>query len=149
MGNFSENKVFWGAFFAWLIAQVLKGLLNLYKHKRWDFRRFVGAGGMPSSHSAFVSALATGVGLTDGWASTTFAMALVFSAVVMYDAAGVRLAASKQAATLNKMVKELFNEREFHHERLKELIGHTPVEVIVGALLGIFIGWWLVGGKKV
>ncbi|NLY92026.1 MAG: divergent PAP2 family protein [Firmicutes bacterium] len=149
MNNFTSNTVFWSAFFAWLTAQVLKGLLNLYKYKKWDFRRFVGAGGMPSSHSAFVSALATGVGLTDGWASTNFAMALVFSAIVMYDAAGVRLAASKQAATLNKMVKELFDEREFHHERLKELIGHTPIEVIVGALLGIFIGWWLVGGKKI
>jgi acid phosphatase family membrane protein YuiD len=100
---------------------------------------------MPSSHSAFVSALATGVGLTDGWASTSFALALVFSLIVMYDAAGVRLAASKQATILNKMMQEFFDEREFHHERLKELIGHTPVEVIVGALLGIFIGWWLVG----
>lgn len=145
MGNFSDNTVFWSAFFAWLIAQGLKGLLALYKHKRWDFRRFVGAGGMPSSHSAFVSALATGVGLTDGWASTSFALALVFSLIVMYDAAGVRLAASKQATILNKMMQEFFDEREFHHERLKELIGHTPVEVIVGALLGIFIGWWLVG----
>ena len=147
MGRFSENTVFWSAFFAWLIAQVLKGLLALLRHKKLDCRRFVGAGGMPSSHSAFVSALATGVGLTEGWASTTFALALVFSLIVMYDAAGVRLAASKQAKTLNKMVKELFDEREFHHERLKEFIGHTPVEVIVGALLGILLGYWLVGIK--
>jgi acid phosphatase family membrane protein YuiD len=145
--GFSENTVFWSAFIAWLVAQILKGLLSLVKHKKMDFRRFVGAGGMPSSHSAFVSALATGVGLTEGWASTSFALALVFSLVVMYDAAGVRLAASKQARVLNKMVKELFDEREFHHERLKEFIGHTPVEVIVGALLGVFFGWWLVGGK--
>lgn len=145
MGGFSENTVFWSAFFAWLIAQLLKGLFAIYKYKKLDFRRFVGAGGMPSSHSAFVTALATGVGIREGWASTTFALALVFSLIVMYDAAGVRLAASKQAATLNKMVKELFDEREFHHERLKELIGHTPVEVIVGALLGILIGWLLVG----
>ncbi|HBL35498.1 MAG TPA: acid phosphatase [Firmicutes bacterium] len=147
MANFSDNTVFWSSFLAWLIAQVLKGLLAICTHKRLDFRRFVGAGGMPSSHSAFVSALATGVGLTDGWASTTFALSVVFSLIVMYDAAGVRLAASKQAATLNKMVTELFDEREFHHERLKEFIGHTPVEVIVGALLGILTGWWLVGVK--
>ncbi|NLM36928.1 MAG: divergent PAP2 family protein [Firmicutes bacterium] len=147
MGRFSENTVFWSAFLAWLVAQILKGLLSLIKQKKMDFRRFVGAGGMPSSHSAFVSALATGVGLTDGWASTSFALALVFALVVMYDAAGVRLAASKQAQVLNKMVQELFGEREFHHKRLKELIGHTPVEVIVGALLGIFFGWWLVAGK--
>ena len=96
---------------------------------------------MPSSHSAFVSALATGIGLTDGWAASTTALAIVFALVVMYDAAGVRLAASKQAATLNKMVEELFGEGEFHHERLKELIGHTPVEVIVCALLGIAVGY--------
>ena len=147
MGGFSENTVFWSAFLAWLVAQILKGLLSLIRHKKMDFRRFVGAGGMPSSHSAFVSALATGVGLTDGWDSTNFALALVFSLVVMYDAAGVRLAASKQARVLNKMVQELFDEREFHHERLKELIGHTPVEVIVGAVLGILFGWWVVAGK--
>lgn len=147
MGGFSENTVFWSAFLAWLVAQIIKGLLSLIRHKKMDFRRFVGAGGMPSSHSAFVSALATGVGLTDGWDSTNFALALVFSLVVMYDAAGVRLAASKQARVLNKMVQELFDEREFHHERLKELIGHTPVEVIVGAVLGILFGWWVVAGK--
>jgi len=146
VGGFSENTVFWSAFTAWLVAQILKGLLFLFKHKKMDFRRFVGAGGMPSSHSAFVTALATGVGRTEGWASTSFALALVFSLIVMYDAAGVRLAASKQARVLNKIVQELFAEREFHHERLKELIGHTPVEVIVGAVLGIFFGWWLVAG---
>ena len=147
MTSFSDNTVFWSSFIAWLITQVLKGLISLYTKKRLDFRRFVGAGGMPSSHSAFVSALATGVGLTDGWASTTFALSVVFALIVMYDAAGVRLAASKQATILNKIVTELFDEHEFRHERLKELLGHTPVEVIVGACLGILTGWWLVGGK--
>ncbi|HBG17604.1 MAG TPA: acid phosphatase, partial [Firmicutes bacterium] len=122
MGKFSDNIVFWSAFIAWIIAQFLKGIFAFYKYRKMDFRRFVGAGGMPSSHSAFVSALATGVGLNDGWASTTTALAIVFALVVMYDAAGVRLAASKQAATLNKIVDELFDEGEFHHEHLKELL---------------------------
>ena len=128
MGKFSDNIVFWSAFIAWIIAQFLKGIFAFYKYRKMDFRRFVGAGGMPSSHSAFVSALAT-----------------VFALVVMYDAAGVRLAASKQAATLNKIVDELFDEGEFHHEHLKELLGHTPVEVIVGSLLGIVISYWMIG----
>jgi len=141
LGSFSENSIFWNAALAWLIAQFLKGIITFCLKKKLDFRRFVGAGGMPSSHSAFVSALATGIGLTDGWAASTTALAIVFALVVMYDAAGVRLAASKQAATLNKMVEELFGEGEFHHERLKELIGHTPVEVIVCALLGIAVGY--------
>jgi hypothetical protein len=143
--NFSKNTVFWSAFIAWALAQFLKGLFALYKYKRLDFRRFVGAGGMPSSHSAFVSALATGIGLKDGWASTTFALAVVFALIVMYDAAGVRLAASKQAATLNKIIDELFDEGEFHHEHLKELLGHTPIEVFAGSLLGIVISCWFVG----
>ncbi len=145
MGKFSDNIVFWSAFIAWIIAQFLKGIFAFYKYRKMDFRRFVGAGGMPSSHSAFVSALATGVGLNDGWASTTTALAIVFALVVMYDAAGVKLAASKQAATLNKIVDELFDEGEFHHELLKELLGHTPVEVIVGSLLGIVISYWMIG----
>ena len=145
MGSFSDNSIFWNALLAWLIAQLLKGIITFYQKKKLDFRRFVGAGGMPSSHSAFVSALATGIGLTEGWASSTTALAIVFALIVMYDAAGVRLAASKQAATLNKMVKELFAEGEFHQEHLKELIGHTPVEVIVGALLGITIGYLMTG----
>lgn len=141
MGRFSDNVIFWNAFFAWLIAQFLKGVITLYKNKKLDFRRFVGAGGMPSSHSAFVSALATGIGLTEGWASPITALAIVFALIVMYDAAGVRLAASKQAVTLNKMVEELFDEGEFRQEHLKELIGHTPVEVIVGSLLGITLSY--------
>ncbi len=145
MENFSNNTVFWSAFLAWAIAQFLKGLFALYKYKKLDFRRFVGAGGMPSSHSAFVSALATGIGLKDGWTSTTFALAVVFALIVMYDAAGVRLAASKQAATLNKIIDELFDEGEFHHEHLKEFLGHTPIEVFAGSLLGIAISYWLVG----
>ncbi len=135
----SYNHVLWTTLFAWLLAQFLKGVLNFIKEKRINFRRFVGSGGMPSSHSALVASLATSIGVTQGWDSVAAALAIIVAMVVMYDAAGVRLAASKQAATLNKIVDELFEAGEFHQERLKELLGHTPVEVIAGALLGIVI----------
>lgn len=143
--GFLENVIFWNALLAWGIAQILKVLFELRHHKKLNLRRLVGAGGMPSSHSAFVSALTTGIGMEEGWSSPITALAVVFALIVMYDAAGVRLAASKQAATLNKIIDELFAEGEFHHERLKELLGHTPVEVIIGALLGILVSYWRIG----
>lgn len=139
IGEFRYNQVFWVSFAAWFIAQTLKGLLSFAKTRKVDFRRFVGAGGMPSSHSAFVCSLAYCIGETEGWSSGVTALAIVFAFIVMYDAAGVRLAASRQAASLNKLMDELFEEGEFHQERLKEFLGHTPVEVFCGALLGIFI----------
>ena len=94
---------------------------------------------MPSSHSALVAALATGVGQTIGWESTEFAIATIFAGIVMYDAAGVRQAAGKQARLLNQIVDELFQEQEFNEDRLKELLGHTPFQVIVGFILGVAI----------
>ncbi len=133
------NHILWTTVTAWLIAQILKVLFCYIKEKKINFRRLVGAGGMPSSHSALVASLATSVGLSEGFNSVNTAIAIIFAFVVMYDAAGVRLAASRQAATLNKIIDELFEEGEFHQERLKELLGHTPVEVIVGAGLGIIL----------
>lgn len=133
------NHIIWSSLIAWFIAQFLKGVFFFVKEKRVNFRRFVGAGGMPSSHSALVASLATAVGIQEGWDSTGAALAIIFALIVMYDAAGVRLAASKQAITLNKMIDELFEEGEFHQEHLKELLGHTPVEVFAGAALGIVI----------
>ena len=133
------NNVLWTAIFAWFLAQFLKGVFYFVKEHRINFRRFVGAGGMPSSHSALVASLATAIGLRLGWDNSLTAIAIIFALIVMYDAAGVRLAASRQAATLNKIIDELFEEGEFHQERLKELLGHTPVEVFAGAALGIVI----------
>lgn len=99
---------------------------------------------MPSSHSALVTALAASVGQVQGWDSTEFAIATVFAIIVMYDAAGVRQAAGKQAKVLNQIVDEMFQEHpEFNEDRLKELLGHTPVQVIVGSILGIGIAWVL------
>ena len=125
---------------SWFTAQVLKVIFTLIEKKRFDFRRFVGSGGMPSSHSAFVTSLATAVGLQNGFSSTEFAISTVFALVVMYDAAGVRRAAGQQARILNKLVEQWeksdFSDTDKH---LKELLGHTPKEVIVGALVGVLM----------
>lgn len=132
----------------WLIAQVLKTALWAITKKRLNLRRLVESGGMPSSHSALVMALTTSVGINEGIRSSTFAVSLVMSLIVMYDAAGVRQAAGKQARILNRIVTDIYENRELHPERLKELLGHTPVEVLVGALLGILVpfcyawGWF-------
>lgn len=124
---------------AWATAQVLKVLIILLQERQLDLWRLVSAGGMPSSHSALVSALATGVALKEGIQSTTFAVAVVFAAVVMYDAAGIRQAVSIQARILNRMLDEYFKRQKFSEERLRELLGHTRVEVFIGSILGISI----------
>ncbi|PSB13258.1 acid phosphatase, partial [filamentous cyanobacterium CCP2] len=107
------------------------------------FQTLVTTGGMPSAHSALVTSLAAGVGQTNGWASGEFAIAFVFAIIVMYDAAGVRQAAGKQARILNQIVDELFSgdHAKFSEERLKELLGHTPVQVIAGSILGVLVSW--------
>ncbi|MBE3573934.1 MAG: divergent PAP2 family protein [Firmicutes bacterium] len=139
LNNLGSNSVLLTALLAWLIAQTAKGLLVLIRQRRLDFRRFVGAGGMPSSHSAFVSSLATGIGMTTGWNSPLTALAVVFALIVMYDAAGVRYAAGRQAEVLNRIVDDLYHGGRVREERLRELLGHTPVEVLVGAALGIVV----------
>ncbi|NLW48998.1 MAG: divergent PAP2 family protein [Firmicutes bacterium] len=140
-----HNEILWTAVIAWFLAQFIKGVFYFIKEKRVNFRRFVvGAGGMPSSHSALVASLATAVGLKSGWDQPLTAVTFIFALVVMYDSAGVRQAASRQAVILNKMIDELFEEGEIHQERLKELLGHTPVEVFVGAALGVVIAYLLI-----
>lgn len=133
------NQVLQVSVLAWFVAQFLKVIIVLIKEKRIDWERFFGSGGMPSSHSAFVMALATSVGKKHGFDSTIFAVSLVFAFIVMYDAAGVRRAAGKQAEVLNKIIEDAKNHRPIGEEKLKELIGHTPFEVIIGALLGVLI----------
>jgi acid phosphatase family membrane protein YuiD len=135
----ANNRVLWSTLFALLIAHILKGLYYFIREKKINFKRFFGAGGMPSSHSTIVAALTTSVGIQTGWDSIATAISIIVSMIVMYDASGVRRAAGRQAATLNKIIDELFEEGEFHQERLKELLGHTPVEVIAGATLGVVI----------
>lgn len=125
----------------WFIASIAKIIIIFIREKRLDFRRIFGSGGMPSSHSATVTSLATAVAKTDGLQSTNFAIAFMFAFIVMYDALGVRRAAGEQARILNQLVNNLSeNKPVYLKKKLKELIGHTPLEVIVGALLGILIG---------
>lgn len=127
------------AILGWFAAQFLKVIFVLLSEKRFDLRRFVGTGGMPSSHSAFVMSLATYVGLADGFDSNVFAICCVLAFVVMYDAAGIRRAAGKQAEILNQIIENWNEPTELKAKRLKELLGHTPFEVISGALVGIVI----------
>lgn len=135
-----DNQVIMVTMFAWLLAQSMKLVIDKIRYKKVDFTRLVGAGGMPSSHSAFVTSLAAAIAFKHGLQSTYFALAFSFMAVVMYDAAGVRRAAGKQAVVLNKIIRDLYSkEHSFKKESLKELIGHTPVEVFAGAVLGLLV----------
>jgi uncharacterized protein len=139
-GNILDNRVLLIALVACLMAQATKLVVELVVNRKVNLKVLVESGGMPSSHAALVAALAAGVGQTSGWDSSEFAIATVFAIIVMYDAAGVRRAAGKQARILNQMIDEFFQgEHQFAEERLKELLGHTPVQVIVGSVLGIVI----------
>ena len=137
-----NNHALLAAVLAWFVAQLLKVMLVLLKERRWDVSRMIGSGGMPSYHSALVVALAVTIGKTLGFQSPEFAIAAALALVVMYDAANVRRAAGKQAELLNKIVEDLYRGKHIDGERLKELLGHTPVEVAAGALLGIVVGWY-------
>ncbi|WP_036479204.1 divergent PAP2 family protein [Myxosarcina sp. GI1] len=135
-----HNQTLLVAVLACLTAQGLKLAIELIRKRRVNLNYLVTTGGMPSAHSALVGSLATYIGLNMGWSSPEFAIACLFAVIVMYDAAGVRQAAGKQAKILNQIVDELFQEKHhFNEERLKELLGHTPFQVVVGLLLGIGI----------
>ncbi|MEO8745666.1 MAG: divergent PAP2 family protein [Candidatus Dormiibacterota bacterium] len=125
---------------AWTIAQAAKVILTSVRQRRLNLRVLAETGGMPSSHAAIVMGLTAGVGKYSGVSSAPFAIALIFSFVVMYDAAGLRRAAGRQAAILNRLVEDLVHMRGMQEQKLRELLGHTPFEVLVGALLGIAIG---------
>lgn len=137
-----DNRVLTVSLIACFIAQLSKLVVELIQNRRLNVRVLVTAGGMPSSHSALVGALATAVGQTMGWDTPEFAIAFMFAVIVMYDAAGVRQAAGKQARILNQIIDEFFDgHQQFSEDRLKELLGHTPVQVIVGLALGVGIAW--------
>ncbi|MDQ3810360.1 MAG: divergent PAP2 family protein [Chloroflexota bacterium] len=136
MDALAANDVLTACVLAWVVAQFSKPLIHFVNTRRLDLRYFVSPGGMPSSHASVVVALATRIGIDTGLSSVQFALAVVFAAVVMYDAAGVRRAVSLQARVLNRMLAEMIEAQHFNEQRLRELIGHTPFEVFVGALLG-------------
>lgn len=134
------NRVLWAAMLGWAIAQAFKVMLNFVAFRRWDFSRLFGSGGMPSSHSSFICALATAVAITRGFQSVEFAISLALALIVMYDAAGVRRSAGKQAAAINRIIQDMMTRgSKLTQAHLKELIGHTPFEVIMGALLGVLV----------
>lgn len=125
----------------WFFIQAFKVVWDLATTHKFNFKRILGAGGMPSSHSAVVASIATMIAKTDGLTSTTFALSVVFAFIVMYDAAGVRRAAGKQAKILNKIVETPGLTNIQVHERLVEVLGHTPTQVFVGALIGVIVGF--------
>ncbi|HEU5375062.1 MAG TPA: divergent PAP2 family protein [Ktedonobacteraceae bacterium] len=145
MQSLFNNHILVAAFLAWLVAQVSKTVYEFVRYRQLKFNRLVSSGGMPSSHSALVTSLATATGRVTGIASPSFAIAVVLAGIVMYDAAGVRRAVSIQARILNQMIDEAYQGKPFAEKRLRELIGHTPIQVLVGALLGIGIGLIVVG----
>jgi len=134
-----NNKIFLTTLIAWIIAQSLKVTLGVIRQKKFDFRWFIGTGGMPSSHAAGASCLATAIGLNYGFDSVYFALAASFAIVVMFDAQGVRRATGKQARILNKITEDIYWKGKVGEDRLRELVGHTPFEVIMGFLLGVLI----------
>ena len=125
---------------AWAFAQAAKLTMTSVRQRRLNLRVLAETGGMPSSHSAIVAGLTTAVGKYSGVASAPFAIALIFSFVVMYDAAGLRRAAGRQAEVLNRLVEDLVHMRGVQEARLRELLGHTPIEVLVGAVIGFVVG---------
>ena len=134
------NKYIYVPVLLWLSIQIFKVIWDLVETKQFNFKRIMGAGGMPSSHSAVVTSLATLIGKYQGLDSPIFALSIIFALVVMYDAAGVRRAAGKQAKLLNKIVNTPGLTTVQVQEKLVEVLGHSPVEVGVGAIIGIIVG---------
>lgn len=142
MEAFLNNRVLQATLLPWATAQILKVVIEIVWRRKFNLRLLTSMGGMPSSHSALVCGLATAIALSDGAGSGAFAMSIVLAMVVMYDATGIRRAASMQARILNQIIDELFQGHPISEIRLRELLGHTPLQVAAGALLGIVMAWW-------
>lgn len=150
LNEIKNNYIFMAAGLSWLSAQLIKTFINFIVTKDFNAERLVGAGGMPSAHSACVSALAVASAKQCGCSSPEFAIAFIFACVVIYDAMGVRRAAGEQAKVINQLTDTLFRsfgqtEDIFVVSQLKELLGHTPVEVLAGIILGISIATFFKG----
>jgi len=135
------NPVLLAALTAWLIAQVLKVMIEFIKFRKWNWAVVFQAGGMPSSHSAMVSATALSIGLIKGFDTAVFAVAAIFAMIVIYDATGVRRESGRQAVLINSIIEEFSKGKIPPQEKLKEVLGHTPGEAILGTLLGLSIGF--------
>ena len=142
-GAWGSNQVFMSWLIACLLAQSIKIMLGAIRLKRFDFRWLFGTGGMPSTHAAGVTALSISVGLHSGFDSPLFALALAFTVITLFDAQGVRRWSGRQAQVLNKVLEDMYFKRRIQEERLKELLGHTPIEVVAGMGVGAATAWWL------
>lgn len=140
MDFFNEYKFLIVPLSTWFFIQIFKVISETIKNKKFDYKRILGAGGMPSSHSAVVTSLATLIGKSEGFNSSIFAISLIFACIVMYDATGVRRAAGEQAKLLNKIVQTQELTGIKVREKLVEVLGHTPLQVLVGAIVGIVVG---------
>jgi len=133
------NNALWIALCAWLVAQVIKIIFEFVRSRKFKWALLMSSGGMPSSHSSFVTAVTTVIGLTEGFDSPIFALGAIVSLIVMYDASGVRRAAGNQARVINDILASLENSGVKLDKKLKEVLGHTPVEVLAGGMLGVLI----------
>lgn len=147
VATLAANPTFVSGFFAWLMAQSLKLVLHFFFEKKLDLRIMCSSGGMPSSHSALCTALTTSVAICHGVADSLFPVCLGFTLIVMYDAIGVRRHAGMQAEVLNLIVEDLFQGHPVSKRKLKELLGHTPSQVVAGALLGILVACFCCQGS--
>lgn len=136
----SLNKILISALVGWLVSQAIKIFLGVIREKRFDFRWLVETGGLPSAHASGVCALATSVGLNKGFSSPLFAIACVLALVTMFDAQTIRRSVGEQAEILNKMLDDLYWKKNIGEDKIKEFLGHTPTEVLMGGLLGIMVG---------
>ncbi|MFC1620978.1 divergent PAP2 family protein [Candidatus Omnitrophota bacterium] len=137
--DLGKNQMFLTASLAWLLAQTIKVAIGVIREKKFNFRWFVGAGGMPSSHAATVAALASSVGFTFGFSSAFFAFAFFIALIIMFDAQGVRRQSGQQAEILNKIIEDIYLQKGVKQDRLIAFLGHTPIQVFIGATLGILV----------
>ena len=140
-----DNWILWASVVSWACAQIIKILIDVFRFQKINLALIISSGGMPSSHTSFVTTMTTLIGMTQGFDSAYFSICAILTLVVMYDAAGVRRAAGKQAAVINELVDGLENHGVLMDKKLKELLGHSPIEVAAGAILGVIIALILGG----
>lgn len=140
--DFFTNPVGVSTMLGWILGQLIKVPVEYLRHKRWNWTLLLSAGGMPSSHSALMTSVSTSIGLNSGWGSPIFALALAVTAIIVYDATGVRRQAGFHAERINQIVRELFQLKKLEEEEvsyLREIIGHTPGEAVAGVFFGVLI----------
>ena len=146
IAQLAVNRVLWAALIPWGLAQLIKVPLHYLLHREWDWGLLLSTGGMPSSHSALVTGAFIAVGLQEGFNSALFAIAFVVAMIVVYDATGVRRHAGDHARVINLMIDELLTGHPLAEKELKEVLGHTPREVLGGILLGMLMAYLIVKG---